>query len=140
MPPMQSSTPAVPGRPTPTPQPKTPPTMLSDLDPDTVPRELKKEGSDWFALWSPKVKKQLDVNLVHTLAHERCVSLQPPTFTRAPLMPFYRLDSVVCCVKFSFDGKFLATGCNRTAQIYDTTTGQKTWSVRQNALLPDALT
>jgi WD40 repeat protein len=67
-------------------------------------------------------------------------ALPPPTFTQAPLMPFYRLDSVVCCVKFSFDGKFLATGCNRTAQIYDTTTGQKTWSVRQNALLPDALT
>jgi len=101
---MQSYAPALPGRPTPTPQPKTPPTILSDLDPDTVPRELKKEGPDWFALWSPKVKKQLDVNLVHTLAHE----------------------SVVCCVKFSFDGKFLATGCNRTAQIYDTTTGQKT--------------
>jgi len=38
-------------------------------------------------------------------------------------------DSVVCCVRFSADGKFLATGCNRTAQIYDTKTGQKTWLV-----------
>ena len=37
--------------------------------------------------------------------------------------------SVVCCVRFSADGKYLATGCNRTAQIYDTKTGQKTWSV-----------
>ena len=36
---------------------------------------------------------------------------------------------MVCCVRFSADGKYLATGCNRTAQIYDTTTGQKTWSV-----------
>ena len=36
-------------------------------------------------------------------------------------------DSVVCCVRFSADGKYLATGCNRTAQIYDTMTGQKTW-------------
>lgn len=35
--------------------------------------------------------------------------------------------SVVCCVRFSADGKFLATGCNRTAQIYDTKTGLKTW-------------
>lgn len=104
MPPMQTTASSASARPASTPQPKTPPTMLSDLDPDTVPRELKKEGSDWFALWSPKVKKQLDVNLVHTLAHE----------------------SVVCCVKFSFDGQFLATGCNRTAQIYDTKTGQKT--------------
>jgi WD40 repeat protein len=32
-------------------------------------------------------------------------------------------------VRFSADGKFLATGCNRTAQIYDTKTGQKTWLV-----------
>jgi len=65
---------------------------------------LKKEGSDWFAIFNPKVKRQLDVNLVHNLMHE----------------------SVVCCVRFSADGKYLATGCNRTAQIYDTKTGQKT--------------
>jgi WD40 repeat protein len=32
----------------------------------------------------------------------------------------------VCCVRFSNDGQLLATGCNRTAQIYDTKTGQKT--------------
>lgn len=37
--------------------------------------------------------------------------------------------SVVCCVRFSADGKYLATGCNRTAQIYDTKTGAKTWCV-----------
>jgi len=29
-------------------------------------------------------------------------------------------------VRFSADGKYLATGCNRTAQIYDTKTGAKT--------------
>lgn len=34
--------------------------------------------------------------------------------------------SVVCCVRFSNDGQYLATGCNRTAQIYDTKTGAKT--------------
>ncbi|KAF8707383.1 WD40 repeat-like protein, partial [Rhizoctonia solani] len=33
---------------------------------------------------------------------------------------------VVCCVRFSQDGKYLATGCNRSAQIYDTKTGAKT--------------
>lgn len=36
---------------------------------------------------------------------------------------------MVCCVRFSADGKYLATGCNRTAQIYDTKTGVKTWYV-----------
>jgi WD40 repeat protein len=41
----------------------------------------------------------------------------------------------VCCVRFSNDGQLLATGCNRTAQIYDTKTGQKT----QYVLLLDPL-
>ena len=44
-----------------------------DLDPHNVPPELKKEGSDWFAVFNPKVKRVLDVSLVHTLMHERCV-------------------------------------------------------------------
>ncbi|KAG6812455.1 hypothetical protein H0H92_002720 [Tricholoma furcatifolium] len=76
-----------------------------DLDIHSVAPEYKKEGSDWFAIFNPGVKRSLDVTLVHTLMHE----------------------SVVCCVRFSHDGKFLATGCNRTAQIYDTKTGVKTW-------------
>jgi glucose repression regulatory protein TUP1 len=39
----------------------------------------------------------LNVELLHTLDH----------------------SSVVCCVRFSRCGKFLATGCNHLAQIYD---------------------
>jgi len=35
-------------------------------------------------------------------------------------------ESVVCCLRFSADGKFLAAGCNRSAQIYDVKTGTKT--------------
>eukprot|EP00002_Diphylleia_rotans_P025214 TRINITY_DN4985_c0_g1_i2.p1 TRINITY_DN4985_c0_g1~~TRINITY_DN4985_c0_g1_i2.p1 ORF type:complete len:415 (+),score=52.75 TRINITY_DN4985_c0_g1_i2:54-1298(+) len=34
-------------------------------------------------------------------------------------------SSVVCCVKFSSDGKYLATGCNKSAQIYDVDSGEK---------------
>lgn len=78
-------------------------TSWSDVHPDDVPKDLKKEGSDWHAIFNPNVKRTLDVNLVHTLMHE----------------------SVVCCVRFSPDGKYLATGCNRSAQIYDTKTGAK---------------
>ncbi|KAH9917690.1 WD40 repeat-like protein [Epithele typhae] len=84
------------------------------MDPQSVPPELKNEGADWFAIFNPapvapgdppgQKKRALDVKLVHTLMHE----------------------SVVCCVRFSADGKYLATGCNRSAQIYDTKTGQKT--------------
>ncbi|KAK4701398.1 general transcriptional corepressor TUP1, partial [Phenoliferia sp. Uapishka_3] len=54
-------------------------------------------------MFNPNVKRVLDVGLVHTLVH----------------------DSVVCCVKFSPDGKILATGCNRNTTLYDTKTGAK---------------
>ena len=39
----------------------------------------------------------------------------------------YELDhgSVVCCVRYSDCGKYLATGCNRKAQIYSVETGEK---------------
>lgn len=50
--------------------PPSPPVHLSDLDPDNVSRELRKEGSDWQAMWSSQMRKQLDVTLVHTLEHE----------------------------------------------------------------------
>ena len=43
-------------------------------------------------------------------------------------------DSVVCCVKFSNDGKYLATGCNKRAFIYSTETGEVVHSLYdQNA-------
>ncbi|CAE6440924.1 unnamed protein product [Rhizoctonia solani] len=74
-----------------------------DLE-EIVNPDHKKEGGDWFAVFNPKAKRAVDVSLTLTLAHE----------------------SVVCCVRFSQDGKYLATGCNRSAQIYDTKTGAKT--------------
>jgi len=40
----------------------------------TVPDEYKKEGSDWYAVFNPKVKRVLDIRLVHKLMHERCIS------------------------------------------------------------------
>ncbi|KAF8887066.1 hypothetical protein CPB85DRAFT_296688 [Mucidula mucida] len=64
---------------------------LTDIDLSNVPSELKTEGTDWFVIFNPKVKRVLDVNLVHTLLHE----------------------SVVCCVRFSADGKYVVTGCHR---------------------------
>jgi len=45
------------------------------------------------------------------------------------LLTFYihsfTFSSVVCCVSFSADGRYLATGCNRTTQIFDVQTGGK---------------
>lgn len=98
-----------PSGPPPVPRPEstapieTPRQNFNDVDIASIPRELKKEGSDWFAVFNPNVPRTLDVNLVHTLEH----------------------NSVVCCARFSSDGKYLATGCNRAAIIFDVKTGQK---------------
>ncbi|KAI1906202.1 general transcription repressor [Ophidiomyces ophidiicola] len=75
---------------------------LGELEPDKLPPTQKKEGSDWYAVFNPEIPRVLDVELVHTLSH----------------------NSVVCCVKFSSDGKYVATGCNRSAQIFDVASGQ----------------
>ncbi|ORZ20762.1 WD40-repeat-containing domain protein [Absidia repens] len=76
---------------------------LNDIDPERVPANMKVEGQDWFALFNPSAKRSLTVDLMHTLDH----------------------SSVVCCVKFSHDGRYLATGCNRTTFIYDVNTAQR---------------
>ncbi|KAJ2746711.1 general transcription repressor [Coemansia sp. BCRC 34301] len=77
--------------------------QLADMDPDQVPANLKREGVDWFVIFNPKTPRLLNIEHVHTLDH----------------------TSVVCCVKFSHDGKYLATGCNRTTQIWSVATGNK---------------
>jgi len=76
---------------------------LAELDLERLPEHQKKVEADWFAIFNPQVPRVLDVDLLHTLQHE----------------------SVVCCVRFSHDGKYVATGCNRAAQIFDVVTGQK---------------
>ena len=76
---------------------------LANLDLERMPADQKKEGPDWFSVYNPRVPRTLDVNLVHTLDH----------------------NSVVCCVRFSADGRYVATGCNRSAQIFDVKTGLK---------------
>ncbi|KAL6058236.1 general transcription repressor [Balamuthia mandrillaris] len=58
---------------------------------------------DWLVGYNPSVTKTVAIDLKHTEEH----------------------SSVVCCVRFSSDGNFLATGCNRSAQIYDVDTGVK---------------
>ncbi|KAF2484571.1 transcriptional repressor TUP1 [Neohortaea acidophila] len=79
--------------------------QLSEFEIEKLPPNLKTvSDDDWHVLYNPNphVPRSLDIELVHTLNH----------------------SSVVCCVRFSHDGKFVATGCNRSAQIYDVASGQ----------------
>lgn len=89
--------------------------MLANWNPDDLPASQKREGADWYAVFNPEVQRVLDVELVHHLVH----------------------DSVVCCVRFSRDGKYLATGCNRSAQIFDVTTGQNVATLQDESVDKD---
>src|SRR5258708_19581824 len=46
---------------------------LSDLRPEQVLLELKKEGSNWWAIFNPSIPRVLDISLSLTLRHERPV-------------------------------------------------------------------
>jgi len=83
-----------------------------EIDPERLPSHVKKVKDDWWAVFNQAVPRVLDVDLVHTLQHE----------------------SVVCCVRFSADGKYVATGCNRSAQIYDVHTGEKICILQDDSL------
>lgn len=87
---------------------------LSD-DWDSTPPAYKRHGEDWRVVFNKHVPRQCDVRLLHTFEH----------------------DSVVPCVCFSVDGKYLATGCNRTAQIFDVKTGAKLSTLKHEP--PDPL-
>jgi glucose repression regulatory protein TUP1 len=65
--------------------------------------ESTEHASDWIVGYNPSVHRTLEVNLDHDMEH----------------------DSVVCCVNFSPHGRYLATGCNHSAQIFDVETGAK---------------
>lgn len=89
--------------------------VLADLDIEQLPENLKKEGSDWFAVFNPRARRVLDVDLIHNLPHQ----------------------SVVCCVRFSLDGRYVATGCNRSAQIFDVETGNPVAHLQDGSLPED---
>jgi len=52
----------------------TPDDILDDLDPSIVGFEFTKEGSDWLAIFNPKVPRQMDVKLTSRLPHEKFAS------------------------------------------------------------------
>ena len=65
-------------------------------------REEGNQQKDWVVIYNTQ-SKRVPINLSHTFEH----------------------SSVVCCVTFSKDGKYLATGCNRKSFIFNASTGEK---------------
>lgn len=77
------------------------PPFLADLDVQKAIPEFRKQMPDYYVLYNPAFKRDLDVEMMQSLDH----------------------SSVVCCVKFSKSGEFIATGCNKTTQVFDVKTG-----------------
>ena len=65
--------------------------------------------------------------LTSTLCIPLFMHREPKILLSLIFYPFFSFSSVVCCVCFSADGRYLATGCNRTTQIFDVQTGGKVW-------------
>lgn len=76
-------------------------------NPDSLSSDFKRSGDNWFAVFNPRVQRQLDVELVHNLAHKSAVS----------------------CVRFSPDGHYVATGSNHLTQIFDINTGKQVYKL-----------
>ncbi len=78
-----------------------------NLSTETLPPNFKQQGSDWSVVLNPSSQaiseSPIKLDLVHSFDH----------------------SSVVCCVKFSKCGNFLATGCNHVATVYDVRSGEK---------------
>jgi WD40 repeat protein/tetratricopeptide (TPR) repeat protein len=79
-----------------------PPTAGASGPPEKVAKRYgapEAQGWDWD--YFPREKTTM--SLEHTVKH----------------------SSVVCCVKFSHDGRYMAAGCNHIAYLYDTATGNR---------------
>ncbi|KZT62525.1 WD40 repeat-like protein [Calocera cornea HHB12733] len=80
---------------------------LENLHWEDVAQEFKAEGEDWYAIYNPHVRRELDVKPLHTLQHE----------------------SVVCIVGFSKDGTRIVTGSHRSVDVFDAQTGRRLFAL-----------
>lgn len=78
------------------------PAFLQDLDIGKANPEFTKQNPDYYVLYNPAFEKLLDIELIHSLDH----------------------SSVVCCVRFLKLGDLIATGCNKTTQVFNVKTGE----------------
>jgi hypothetical protein len=76
---------------------------VTEQDVQHLSADQAKLGDGWFVQYNPQLPRVIDVSLLHTFQHE----------------------SVVCCVRFSQNGKYMATGSNRSVRIFDALSGQE---------------
>ena len=61
----------------------------------------------------------------YSILYNRRYSNTPESNIKLDLAYEFDHSSVVCCVRFSKDGKYLATGSNRKAQIFSVADGSQ---------------
>ena len=61
------------------PPPESSAVVWAHADAEDVNPEYMTQGSDWDALFNPSLERSLDVSLVHSLEHHRCVSFTAST-------------------------------------------------------------
>ncbi|XWX01855.1 hypothetical protein V2A60_009884 [Cordyceps javanica] len=76
---------------------------------EDVSSEHKQVGSDWYAVFNPRISQRLKVAHRYTLQH----------------------DAAVCCVRFSRDGRYLATASKQTVKIFEAETGALSRSLEE---------
>ena len=64
-------------RPPPLSEPST--ELWARAEAEDVSPEFVTQGPGWYALFNPGLERSLDVSLVHTVAHHRCVSFTAST-------------------------------------------------------------
>ena len=59
--------------------------------------EFVTQGTGWYALFNPGLERSLDVSLVHTVVHDRCVSFTASTAWVNDILFLYAIQSRVLC-------------------------------------------
>ena len=85
---------------------------------DELPPERKKAGDRWSAVINPDIDSNWEIDLLHSLAH----------------------NSIVNCIQFSNDGKYIAVGCAvGTVQIVEVSTGAQVARLQDDDYSHDCL-
>lgn len=94
---------------------------ITSLVPPNQPRDnaLKKEAARAGGATFPPNQQEDDYVVL-----KGRTAANTPVNMKVGLQNSLQHDSVVCCVRYSWDGAFLATGSNRAAQVYDVSSGR----------------